>query len=111
MIKLLLAVLACAALAGCAASAPPATADDADAAACTAQADATYHALDEDQLARTSQAGLLYGAQPTHVFDAEQMGAMHARDSELTQCEQNGNNSAPEVAGVPVVTPHIVSTP
>ena len=111
MMKLLMAVMACAALAGCATSAAPASADDADAAACTAQADATYHALDEDQLARTSQAGLLYGAQPTHVFDAEQMGALHARDSQLSQCEQSGNSGAPVVAGVPVVTPHIVNTP
>lgn len=109
--KIPMAVLACAMLAGCAPGMGESQGQVADDNACVAQADATYHALDEDQLARTGQNGLLYGASPTHVFDAEQMGAMHARESQLSNCEQNGNTGGPRPGGVPVVTPHIVNGP
>jgi hypothetical protein len=100
------------ALSGCApAGAPPeSAAATADAAACTAQGDATYRALSVDQLARTSQNGLLFAPTPNHVFDAEQMGAEHERDSQITKCEQNGNpGTATTINGVPVVPPRIIS--
>ncbi|MDE8347539.1 MAG: hypothetical protein POH28_15400, partial [Acidocella sp.] len=95
MMKIPVAILVCAMLAGCAPVMGESQGQQADDNACVAQADATYHALDEDQLARTGQNGLLYGATPTHVFDAEQMGAMRARQSELSTCEQNGNTGGP----------------
>jgi hypothetical protein len=105
------AALACAWLAGCAAGQPESQAQQADNAACTADADATYYANTIDEQARTKQNGLLYGATPTHAFDAEQLGAQHVRDSQITDCEQNGNNGGPVVNGTAVVTPHIVPTP
>jgi hypothetical protein len=112
MMKLMLVVGAAGWLAGCAVGPPESQAQQADDAACTAQADATYTSDSPDLLARTSQNGLIYGATPTHVFDAEQMGAQHDRDSAITKCEQTGNNSgAPTVNGVPVVPPKIVGTP
>jgi len=100
------------ALAGCAAPAPPSTAAEADAAACTAQGNAMFNANTVDEQARTGQNGLLYGATPTHVFDAEQLGAEHLRQSGITACEQNGNTSGPDdLGGPPPVTPHIIGTP
>jgi hypothetical protein len=110
MIKLSLA--AALLLAGCAMGPPESQAQQADDAACAAQADAAYARDSPDLLARTSQNGLIYGATPTHVFDAEQMGAEHDRDSAVTKCEQTGNNAGPPtVNGVPVVPPQIVGTP
>jgi hypothetical protein len=111
MMKFLMAVLVAGALAGCAPGQPESQAQQSDDAACTAQADAVYNANNQDQLARTSQNGLLFPATPSHVFDAEQQGGMHERDSQITHCEQNGNaDGQPSVNGVPVVTPHIVGT-
>ncbi len=77
MKKILMAMVACVALAGCAANAPESNAQQADDAACTAQADALYNSETVDEQARTSQNGLLYAPMPTHVFDAEQLGAEH----------------------------------
>ena len=112
MKKFLMAVAACAALAGCAASPPESKAQQADDAVCTAQADAVYNQQTVDEQARTAQPGLLYGAMPTHVFDAEQLGAEHVRQSAITKCEDTGNTaSGPEVNGTPVVTPHIINSP
>ena len=111
MTRFFVAALACAWLAGCAAGAPESQAQKAETADCTAQADATYRAHTIDEEARTSQNGLIFGATPTHAFDAEHLGAEHVRDSQITACEQNGNNSGPVVNGTPVVTPHIVGTP
>jgi hypothetical protein len=112
MMKWMMAVTACAMLAGCAASQPESQAQQADDAACAAQGDAIYHADTIDEQARTSQNGLIYGATPTHVFDAEQLGALHMRDTAVSNCENNGNDSGPAaLGGGPVVTPHIVGTP
>jgi hypothetical protein len=108
MIKWLMMLSACAALAGCAA-APESQAQQADDAACTAQADAAYNSMDEDQLARTSQTGLRYAPEPNHVFDGEQLGAEHVRDSDIMNCEDNGNaESKSALDDVPEPTPHIV---
>jgi hypothetical protein len=110
MKNFLMAMVACGALAGCAASQPESAAQQADDSVCTAQADAVYHSQTIDEEARTAQPGLIYGATPTHVFDAEQLGAEHVRESAITKCEQNGA-AGPEVDGTPVVAPHIVGTP
>jgi hypothetical protein len=111
MIRLLTAILACAALTACA-IAPPQTAEQADASACTAQGDAIYNASTLDQQARTSQNGLLFGATPTHVFDAERLGAEHERQSAITNCENNGNTATPDGLPAPAAPPpHIVGTP
>jgi hypothetical protein len=104
-------------LGGCARNTPQTAAGAAADVTCTAQGDATYHALNEDQLARTSQNGLYFAPMPNHVFDAEQMGAMHVRDSEISNCERNGTAAASTTpdAGGPlggnIVTPHIIQTP
>jgi hypothetical protein len=111
MMRILLAAVVCGGLAGCAASASESTSQQADDAACTAQGDAVYNANTVDEQARTAQNGLIYGATPTHVFDAEQLGAEHVRDSQIANCEENGMASGPEINGMPVVTPHIVGSP
>ncbi|WP_297370134.1 hypothetical protein [Acidocella sp.] len=104
---LVLGAVAALCLSGCA-SAPQSQADQAEAAACTSQADAAYQQHTLNLEARTAQNGLRYGA-PTQLFAGEQMGAMNARDNQIANCEQTGNNNGqPEVNGVPVVTPHIV---
>jgi hypothetical protein len=110
MKQIFLAALVCGTLAGCAASPPESTAQQADDATCTAQADATYDAQNANLLARTSQNGLYLAPTPNHVFDGQRMGAMSARDNQIQACEQNGN-AGPSVNDVPVVTPHIVQTP
>jgi hypothetical protein len=103
------AAAAAALVAGCAAGPPPTAAQQADAASCTAAADATYNAQNYEALSRTSQNGLRYSPMPNHVFDAAQMGAMHQRDSEITSCEANGSpDPAGALPGPPPVTPHIV---
>jgi len=111
----IMAAATLAALAACTPAPPENTASAAADAACRAQGDATYNALDEDQLARTSQAGLMFAPQPNHVFDAEQMGAMHERDTEVANCERNGTEAAGSVPAGPltgnIVTPHIVQSP
>jgi hypothetical protein len=113
MARLIGVILAACLLASCAEPAPENSASAAAAAACTAQGDATYNALDEDQLARTSQSGLLFSPMPNHVFDAEQQGAMHVRDSQIADCERNGTAPASSAGtlGGGIVTPHIVQTP
>ncbi len=111
MIRFFIAVLTCAALAGCAAGPPPSAAEQAEAASCTAQADATYNAQNYDNLSRTSQANLRYSPMPNHVFDAQNLGAIHARDSQIAMCEQNGETGGPGLPGAVPVTPHIITTP
>jgi len=114
MSRLIGVILAAGLLAGCTPPEPESSASAAAAATCTAQGDATYNALDEDQLARTSQAGLLFSPMPNHVFDAEQEGAMHVRDSQIADCERNGtapSTSAGAAQSGAIVTPHIVQTP
>ncbi len=107
-----LAVLAVIALTGCAAAPPPSQADAADTAACTQAADATYDAQNYEALSRTSQTGVRFSATPNHVFDGQQMGALHVRDSQITDCERNGGEtSAALIPGPPPVTPHIVNAP
>jgi hypothetical protein len=40
------------------------------------------------------------------------MGALHVRDSQITDCERNGGEtSAALIPGPPPVTPHIVNAP
>jgi len=87
------------ALAGCAT--PPAASDQADLAACTQAADAVYEADNYNGLARTSQNGLLYPATPDHVFDAQRMGTLDARNNQIKDCTENGNPDAPAVSGLP----------
>ncbi len=112
MMKVMVAAMACCALAGCAGSAAPSTSQQADNAACTAQADASYNASTVDLQARTAEPGLLYPAGPNHVFDAEKLGAEHARDSQISRCEQNGDISgADDLGGAPPIVPHIVNNP
>jgi len=97
------------AIAGCAAAPPPSPAQQAEATTCTAQADATYKAQNYAELSRTSQAGLLYAPMPNHVFDAQTLGALHVRDSQITDCERNGGDgSGPGLPGAMPVTPHII---
>jgi hypothetical protein len=115
MTRIFLAVIVAGALAGCAAAPPPSTADEADAASCTAQADAAFSSEDEDALARTSQTGELFSARPNHVFDAERLGALHERDSQITNCEDEGADAAgaapagPSFLQTPVVPPQIIT--
>ena len=104
----LFAVFACLALAGCD-STPITPAQQAENAACAAQAGAIYQQNTVDQEARTDQTGQRYAATPNHVFDAETMGAQHDYQSQVQHCEDTGNNNGqPVVNGVPVVTPHII---
>ena len=103
------ATFTCLALSACAAG-PETAAQQAEDSACTAQGDAQYNQDTVDQEARTVQNGQRYGAMPTQVFDAERMGAMSQRDTQVQNCEETGsNNGQPMVNGVPVVTPHIIS--
>jgi hypothetical protein len=97
-------------LAGCAFSAPPSDPDQANLAACTQQADAVYQSQNYDTMARTSQTGVRYSAMPNHVFDAQQMGSLNARNNQITQCIENGNTIRPVIPGPPPVTPQIVGT-
>jgi PBP1b-binding outer membrane lipoprotein LpoB len=97
-------------LAGCTTT-PPSPAEQADAQACTAAADATYAKQNQTDLSRPSQPGLLYPASPVQVFHAQQLGAQHVRQSQITNCERNGNTAQPVVNGVAVPAPHIINTP
>ncbi len=108
MIRLLVAILAFGAVAGCSYGPPPSPADEADAAACTSAADATYKAQNYEVLSRTGQNGLYFAPTPNHVFDTQQLGAMHVRDSQITSCEQHGSGAAGAVPSAPLVTPHII---
>ncbi len=103
-------LIACLSLAGCAAT-PITPAQQAEnSTACTAQADASYQQNTVDQEARTAQVGQRYSATPNHVFDAETMGAQHAYQSQIQNCEDTGsNNGQPVVTNGPVITPHILS--
>ncbi len=109
MMKFLMAVLACGALAACAPVQPESQAQQADDAACTAQADASYNASTLDLQARPSQNGLLYGAMPTHVFDGERLGAEHDRESQISHCEQTGGTGPDDLPSPPAVAPHIIN--
>jgi hypothetical protein len=94
---------------GCAFPAPPSAADQADREACTRQADAAYNAQNYDALSRTDQTGVRYSATPNHVFDAQQLGLLHQRDSAITDCVNNGTVANSAVPGPPLPTPHIVN--
>ncbi len=96
------------ALTGCAPQAAPTAADQANASACTAQADATYDANNVDALSRTSQNGVFFSPDPNRVFDSQRLGSLHQRDSEITDCEQNGSNASAIPPGTPIVTPQII---
>ncbi len=92
---------------GCAAP-PPSQAEQADLAACTSQADAAYKAQNYESLSRTEQTGLRYAPMPNHVFDAQQLGAMHVRDDQISDCVNNGGTATPVIPGAPLVTPQII---
>ena len=113
MRKMMMAVLGCGALAGCASGPPPTAAQNADDAACVQAADAAYDAQNYDQLSRTSQTGVRYSATPNHVFDAQRLGSLHVRDSQIMNCERNGNDDtrATLIPGPPPATPQIVGQP
>ena len=87
-----------AALSGCAAPALS-SADQAELAACTQNADAVYQADNENGLARTGQNGLYFAPTPDHVFDAQRMGTLAARNNQIKDCVDNGNSGS--AAGVP----------
>jgi hypothetical protein len=109
MKPILLAALACVALAGCD-STPISPAQQAENAACTAQADAQYRQNTVDQEARVDQTGQRYSATPNHVFDAETMGAQSQRGHQIQDCEETGNNNGQPVApGFTPVAPHIIT--
>ena len=95
-------------LVGCELSPPPSAADQANLAACTAQADATYNAQNVDALSRTDQTGVRYSATPNHVFDGEQLGLMHQRDSQISNCVDNGTASASALPGKPAPAPQVI---
>ncbi len=103
-----IALAACLSFAGCAAQPPASQADQSEASACTAQADAGYQANNYDALSRTSQNGLYFAPNPNHAFDSQRMGSLHVRDSQITACEQNGNDAGAIAPGTPIVTPHII---
>lgn len=100
--------LAASLLAGCAAP-PPSAADQANLAACTQQADAVYQQDNLNGLARTSQNGLYFAPMPNHVFDAQRMGTLNARDNQIRACMENGSAQAP--GGKPLPAPQIIGTP
>ena len=105
----LLAAIACLGLSACAAT-PESQAQQAEDAACTAQANAQYDQSTLDLQGRTAQNGLRYGAMPTLAFNGQIMGSEHVRESQIQNCEKTGNNNGhPVVNGVPVVAPHIIN--
>jgi hypothetical protein len=95
-------------LAGCAPPSAPTAAEQAEATACTAQADATYDANNVDALSRTSQNGVFFAPDPNRVFDSQRLGSLHERDSQITDCEQNGSSAGSIPPGTPIVTPQII---
>jgi hypothetical protein len=109
MKSIILATLASLGLAGCGAT-PISQAQQAENAACTAQADAQYRQNTVDQEARVDQTGQRYSATPNHVFDAETMGAQSQREHQIQNCEETGNNNGLPVApGFTPVAPHIIT--
>jgi hypothetical protein len=107
----LTAVILAAGLSGCAATPAPSQADQANLASCTQQADAVYQQDNLNGLARTPQNGLLYSATPNHVFDAQRLGTLSARDNQISDCVDNGNTSRPGGGGAPLPVPQIIGTP
>jgi hypothetical protein len=107
--KPILSPAACLILAACAAQPPASPAQAADAAACQAQAKAAYQQNTLSDAGHSAQPGLMFGATPTHVFDAEHMGAQSTYDSQVQDCEENGNNGQPANGPTPYVTPHIIT--
>ncbi len=94
-------------LLGCTAS-PPATAEQANLASCTASADAVYQSENYNGLARTSQNGLLYGATPNQVFEGQRMGTLNARNNQIKDCMNNGNPDETVPGGAALPTPQIL---
>lgn len=100
--------LALLALAGCAAPSDN-SAQQAENAACVSQADAGFNQATINEAGHTAQTGLRYPATPTQVFQSENLGAEHVRESQITHCEDTGSdNGQPVINGVPVAPPHII---
>ncbi len=95
-------------LSGCTPPQEPTVAQQAEASACTAQADATYASQNTDALSRTSQNGVYFSPDPNRVFDAQRLGSLHQRDSDITACEENGDGAGAIAPGTPIVTPQII---
>jgi hypothetical protein len=105
-------ILALGMLAGCAAAPAPSQADQANLAACTADADAVYQQDNLNGLGRTSQNGLLYAPMPDQVFSGQHMGTLNARNNQVKDCVQNGNpNNHPATAAIQMPAPQIAGTP
>jgi hypothetical protein len=106
-------ILAMGLLSGCAPAPAPSQADQANLAACTAQANAVYQQSNLNALGRTSQNGLLYSPTPDHVFDAQRMGTLNAYNNQVSDCVENGNpnTTPPAPAGAPLPKPQIIGTP
>jgi len=105
-------ILALGFLAGCAAAPPPSQADQANLAACTADADAVYKQSNLNALGRTNQNGLLYAPMPDQVFNGQRMGTLDARNNQISDCVQNGNpNNRPATAAIQMPAPQIAGTP
>ena len=104
------AALCCLALAACTPAPPLTPAQQAEHAACAAQAKAAYDQNTLSDAGHVPQPGQMFGATPTHVFDAEHMGAQHAYESQVQNCEATGiNNGQPVPSDVSTVTPHIIT--
>ena len=100
---------ACLLLTACAAPQPKTPAQAALQAACQSQAEADYQQNTLSDAGHTAQNGLMFGATPTHVFDAEHMGAQHQYESDMQNCEQTGNIGGQPVISGPPITPHILT--
>ena len=105
-----LLVLSLLALAACTPTPPLTPAQQAENAACEAQAKAAYNQNTLSDAGHTAQPGLMFGATPTHVFDAEHMGAQQEYNSQVQNCEATGiGNGQPAATGMTPVAPHILT--
>ena len=98
-------------MAGCASAPQPTAGDQANLAACTQQADAVYQSQNSNLAGRTSQNGLYFSPMPSQVFQGQQMGALNARNNQITDCVENGNTSNTALPGPPPPAPQIIGTP
>ncbi len=102
---------ALAALASCAPQPAATSADQANLASCTAQADAVYDQSNLNGLARTGQNGLLFPATPGQVFSGQRMGTLNVRNNQIQDCVDNGNPNNRATVTAPLPAPQIIGTP